>query len=69
LSNGRRTATELDDAESRNIFHINWFVLEYPWVDEDEKLDQFYTTMTQELYGDMDIIGSEKKKLGVSFTV
>jgi hypothetical protein len=34
--------------ESRNIFHINWFVLEYPWVDDDEKLDQFYTAMTQE---------------------
>jgi hypothetical protein len=34
--------------ESGNIFHINWFVLEYPWVDDDEKLDQFYTAMTQE---------------------
>jgi hypothetical protein len=74
LSNGRRTAAELDDFSSKNIFHINWFVLEDPWVDEDENLDQLYTNMKQKpiwrhgkLYGTS---GSQEQTLGVtSFTV
>jgi hypothetical protein len=70
MSNGRRTAKELDYLSSRNIFHINWFVLEYAW-DEDESLDQLYKDMTQKpiwRYGTL--YGSEVKKLGItSFTV
>ena len=70
-SNDRRTAEELDYLSPRNIFHINWFVLEYDWDDEDENLDQLYKNMTQKpIWRHGTLYGSEVKKLGItSFTV
>jgi hypothetical protein len=74
LTNGRRTAAELDHLSSRHIFHINWFFIESPtgtagWGEDD--IDKLYTDLEQKpIWRHGTLYGSERKKLGVaSFTV